>query len=59
MSVCKVYYDSKHPAGFGSVSKLVKASKNKKVMLRSGCQVKTCTLFIKVYVKFFREIHIL
>jgi len=25
-----VYYDPKHPAGFGSVAKLVKASKNKK-----------------------------
>ena len=30
MSLGKVYYDPKHPAGFGSVAKLVKASKNKK-----------------------------
>ena len=30
MSLGKVYFDPKHPAGFGSVSKLVKASKNKK-----------------------------
>jgi len=30
MSLGKVYYDPKHPAGLGSVSKLVKASKNKK-----------------------------
>jgi hypothetical protein len=26
----KVYYDPKHAAGFGSVAKLVKTSKNKK-----------------------------
>jgi hypothetical protein len=30
MSLSKVYYDPKHAAGFGSVAKLVKASKNKK-----------------------------
>jgi len=30
MSLGKVYYDHKHPAGFGSVAKIVKASKNKK-----------------------------
>jgi transposase InsO family protein len=30
MSLCKVYYDPKHLAGFGSVAKLVKASKNKR-----------------------------
>jgi len=30
MSLGKVYYDPKHPAGFGSVAKLVKASKYKK-----------------------------
>ena len=30
MSVSKICYDPKHPAGFGSVTKLVKASKNKK-----------------------------
>lgn len=30
MSLSKVYYDPKHPAGFSSVAKLVKASKNKK-----------------------------
>jgi hypothetical protein len=30
MSLSKVYYDSKHAAGFGSVAKLVKASKKKK-----------------------------
>ena len=30
MSLGNVYYDPKLPAGFGSVSKLVKASKNKK-----------------------------
>jgi hypothetical protein len=29
MSLGKVYYDPKHSAGFGSVVKLVKASKNK------------------------------
>jgi hypothetical protein len=29
MSLGNVYYDPKHPAGFGSVAKLVKASKNK------------------------------
>jgi hypothetical protein len=30
MSLSKVYYDPKHAAGFVSVAKLVKASKNKK-----------------------------
>ena len=30
MFLGNVYYDPKHPAGFGSVAKLVKASKNKK-----------------------------
>ena len=30
MSLGKVYYDPKHPASFGSVAKLVKASENKK-----------------------------
>ena len=30
MSFGKVYYDPKHAAGFGSVKKLVKASKHKK-----------------------------
>jgi hypothetical protein len=30
MSLGNVYYDPKLPAGFGSVAKLVKASKNKK-----------------------------
>jgi len=30
MSLGKVYYDPKHAAGFGSVAKLVKASKHKK-----------------------------
>ena len=30
MSLGKVYYDPKHPAGFGSVAKLVRASKYKK-----------------------------
>jgi len=30
MSLGKVYYDPKHAAGFGSVLKLVKASKHKK-----------------------------
>ena len=30
MSLGKVYYDPKHVAGFGSVEKLVKASKHKK-----------------------------
>jgi len=30
MSLGKVYYDPKHAAGFGSVEKLVKASKHKK-----------------------------
>ena len=29
MSLGKIYYDPKHPAGFGSVAKLVKASKTK------------------------------
>ena len=30
MSLGNVYYDPNHPASFGSVAKLVKASKNKK-----------------------------
>jgi len=30
ISLGKVYYDPIHPAGLGSVAKLVKASKNKK-----------------------------
>ena len=30
MSLGKVYYDPKHATGFGSVEKLVKASKHKK-----------------------------
>ena len=30
MPLGRVYYDPKHSAGFGSVSKLVKPSKNKK-----------------------------
>jgi hypothetical protein len=30
MSLSKVYYDPKHSAGFGSVTKFVKASKNRK-----------------------------
>jgi hypothetical protein len=30
LSLGKVYYDPKHSAGFGSVSKLVKARKNKR-----------------------------
>ena len=30
MSLGKVYYDPKHPAGFGSVANLVNTSKNKK-----------------------------
>jgi len=30
ISLGKVYYDPKHAAGFGSVAKLVKASKHKK-----------------------------
>ena len=33
MSLGNVYYDPKHPAGFGSVAKLVKASKNRKRVL--------------------------
>jgi hypothetical protein len=28
MSLGKIYYNPEHPAGFGSVSKLVKASRN-------------------------------
>jgi hypothetical protein len=36
MYLGKVYYDPKHAAGFGSVAKLVKASKNKKGMWKSG-----------------------
>jgi len=30
MTLGKYYYDPKHPAGFGSVKMLVRASKNKK-----------------------------
>jgi hypothetical protein len=30
ISLGKVYYDPKHPAGFSSVAKLAKASKTKK-----------------------------
>src|SRR5215469_6570737 len=30
MSLSKIYYDPKHPAGFGSILKLVKASKKKR-----------------------------
>jgi len=30
MSLGKIYYDPKHAAGFGSVAKIVKASKTKK-----------------------------
>jgi len=30
MSLGNVYYDPKYPAGFGSVAKLIKASKYKK-----------------------------
>ena len=30
MSLGNVYYDPKHPAGFGSLTKLVKARKTKK-----------------------------
>jgi hypothetical protein len=30
MSLVKIFYDPKYPAGFGAEAKLVKASKNKK-----------------------------
>ena len=40
ISLGKVYYDPKHPAGFRSVAKLVNASKNKKRHVEEGlsCQ---------------------
>ena len=44
----KSYYDPKHPAGFGSVAKLVKVSKLMEEVWNSGCRVRTHTLYINL-----------
>ena len=44
MSLENVYYDPKHPAGFGSVAKLVKKLKIRKGTWKISCEVKTRTL---------------
>jgi len=59
MSLGKIYYDPKHTAAFSSAAKLVSAAKSNKKKSKSGCQVKTRTLCINLYVKDFLEIHIL
>ena len=55
-SMGKIYYDPKHPAGFGSVAKLVNVSKNKKIFLKSGFQVRTRTLYTSLFERNFRVI---
>ena len=47
MSLGIVYYDPKHPAGFGSVANLVKAGKNNK-NVEDDRQVKIRTLYINL-----------
>ena len=42
-----VYYDPKHPAGYGSVANLVKAGKNNK-NVEDDRQVKIGTLYINL-----------
>ena len=46
-SVGVVYYDPKHPAGYGSVANLVKAGKNNK-NVEDDRQVKIGTLYINL-----------
>jgi len=48
ISIGKIYYDAKQAAGFGSVAKLVKASKILKEMKKNGCLVRTRTLYINM-----------
>ena len=52
----KVYYDPKHPAGFGSVTKLVEAGKNKKRCGRAVVKSKKRTLFTNLFLRSSREI---
>jgi hypothetical protein len=53
----KVSYDPKNAAWFGSVGKLVKASKNKKWMWKRGCQVRIRTFRKNRCAKGFLEIN--
>ena len=56
ISLGKVYYDPKHPAGFGSVAKLVNASKNKKKHVELWLSIQnTYTLHKPVRKKFPRN----
>jgi transposase InsO family protein len=56
MSLGKVYYDPKHPAGLGSVAKLVNASKNMKTDVEEWLSGQnTCTLHKPVRKKFPRN----
>ena len=56
MSLGKVYYDSKHPAGFGSVARLVKASKYRKKNVEEWLSIQnTYTLHSPVIKKFPRN----
>jgi len=56
MSLGKVYYDPKHPAGFRSVAKLVKASKIKKMYVEEWVSSQnTYTLHKPVRKKFPRN----
>jgi len=58
MSLGKVYYDPKNPAGFGSVAKLVKASKNKKKHVEGWLSSQnTYTLHKQVRKKFTRNLY--
>ena len=59
MSLGKVYYDPKHPAGIGSVSKLVKTSKIKKSDVEEWLSGQDVYTLHKSVRKIFREIHIL
>ena len=59
ISLAKHYYDPNHAAVFGSVAKLVKASKVTKGMWKNGCHVRIHTLCTKLYGKVSLEVHIL
>jgi peptidyl-tRNA hydrolase len=51
MSLGKVYYDPKHPAGFGTVATLVEEFKMKKRDVEEWLSVITRTLYTNPFVR--------